>query len=272
MKATLDVRASLGLRGILIIIVVVAHVYEIHFAPHINLVWWLSRTVSLFYTSVNALLFFLSAFGLMTQYQKRGRPYLNRVLFVKFPFLLCATVLASMIWYYTYGIINTSLWFIYVLLALYLIFALTLYVFNRLPRTGFIALCIAVVVFIAPIALRGMFFYLPLPSKYPHLTLLPYYGGGASFLLGLIFARFNPQIAPFLDRFFPFVLVLLALIATPLFIFDPILLNRELFPLLTCIFVATLCTRVRPTLLAPIGRYSLYIYLTHVFIIVSILS
>ncbi len=220
--------------------------------------------------------FFLSAYGLVLQYKKVGRPYLKKVLFVKIPKLWLYLISTNLIYYFVFDYKNCGggisdllkilgldwlnrpnpfAWFIYTILVIYVIFVAVYFLdkFFKYKHTSDIIMTAMPLLFAIIIFLIGMLTQADWVFVYAKCII--------SFPLGVLYAVFKSKIDYLVIKYCRYICV------AALFIFIVCLqyFAEELLAPITCVLMIIMFSKVfiSNPITMFLGKISLGLYLLH---------
>lgn len=220
--------------------------------------------------------FFLSAYGLVTQYRIQGRKYLKKILFKKIPKIYLWLVVTNLAYLLIFEINafseNTSMtllrlfalewtqrpnsysWFLYSIIVVYFIFV-AVYACESFIKNKHV---ITAIMAIMPI-LFGVILYVL--TKLTGLWLISYYRGVHLFSLGILYASYKDKIDDFLAKYDRWVAVASLFIC----VVSVRYWYEEVIPIPYCVLTVILCEHF--SLSNPfvnfLGKISLFVYIIH---------
>jgi peptidoglycan/LPS O-acetylase OafA/YrhL len=277
LKNVLDKDTALSLKGVFALFIVFHH-FQVHyrqpttFAP----IAWIMEPVGNIAVGV---FFFLSAFGVFASYQKYGRSYLRKMLFIKIPSLYVLHTFINGI-YMLYALargavysaaymlprifgldfltnwdrISANSWFIFTIIAIYLLFII---VYSISAKHNLIA---AIVFTVAIFALYILIYLNVLPVNHLYIRAI------FCFPLGLFYAMYHVKINNFLTKSKKRYTLLTSAIGGLLLIcYFTGFITSQLQAVAVCIFIVLILQKVRikNRVYCFLGKISLGIYLLH---------
>lgn len=216
-----------------------------------------------------AVFFMLSGYGLSVQYEKKGKAYLKRILFVKTPLLYLEFVAVNALYFLCLGSglsarqtvlsvfgfdwlhrMSPNAWFVYTILCAYVLFSVSYFLFPRdSGKTALVAICVVCLVF------KLVFCLVNVGDLYLYARAVE------CFPLGILYAVYRKKLDPALAKF------TVPILATTVFFFVVGLrFDLEIvLATLVCLSAICLCRvfSIGNAFSRGLGRISLWIYLLH---------
>lgn len=218
--------------------------------------------------------FFLSAFGLVVSYKKKGKEYIKKVLTKNIPLLYLTYVITNLLYFlvfnlgklsvkdaifkilgfnFLYGFtnMNVNAWFMSSLLLFYLLFCIVYLLFGKNTKRAAFIMALVTVIYNIAIAILTV-------NVIKQLYL--YDRAILCFALGTIYATYYRQINNhLLKNFWEYILYAIALILFGLVTIE------DISAIGTCLLIITLLQKynIKSVILNLLGVISFYVYLLH---------
>lgn len=220
--------------------------------------------------------FFLSAYGIMTQFRKRGNSYLKKLFFVNLPKLYLTLVFTNIIYLLVFHLgditsanvgfyilqvfsllwtttLNSASWFMYTLMVFYLAFIVLCLIFSKCKNNHVLPIILAIM----PLLFTLIIFIVA-----PDMVM---FGACVDcFSLGILYANYKTQMDAFFKKHFRWS-VIISLIAVIFSMFYS-MFTAWIISLFACILLILFSYKfsISNKILSFLGKISFYIYLLHI--------
>lgn len=266
---------SVALKGIFCVLIMFHHLFQ---NLYNNGDWFLRRLNNILGGVGVGVFFFLSAFGLVASYKKKGKPYIKQVLTKNIPLLYLTYVFTNLLAFlifqigklsfkdavfkilgfnflYKFSNLNPNSWFMTTIILFYFLFCIVYAICGKNTRKAAIIMTITTIIYnIVIIILEKTW-----------LTQLYLYDRAIiCFALGCVYATYYELINNFLSKhYYETILYSLAII-----VFG-VLVVEDISAIGTCLLIITLLQRncIKSKSLTFLGVISFYVYILHGIII-----